>query len=95
MSSQKFYVITFDIPDNKRRTKLGNILLGFGERVQRSVFECVLSESQFMALRQQMDKWVKPEEDSVRYYNLGAQSVADVEVQGSGKPTSVPTVYVV
>ena len=93
MPPRKRYVITYDVPDNKRRNKIGNALLGFGERVQRSVFECLLSDTQFAALRQQLDKLVKPQEDSVRYYNLGAQAIADVEIQGLGKPTEVPLLY--
>jgi CRISPR-associated protein Cas2 len=92
--ARKYYVVSYDVTDNKRRTKIANALLGFGERVQRSVFECLLDARQYHALRGQLDKLIDAEKDSVRFYNLGAISVADVEVQGLGKPTDVPTVYI-
>ena len=36
-------LIVYDIPDNKRRTKLSKFLEGYGRRVQKSVFECFIS----------------------------------------------------
>ena len=37
------YVVTYDIPSNKRRKKVSDLLEGYGRRVQYSVFECLLS----------------------------------------------------
>ena len=37
-----FYLVSYDIPDTKRRTKLAKTLEDFGDRVQYSVFECIL-----------------------------------------------------
>ena len=38
------YVVVYDISDNKERRKVNNILIGFGFRVQKSVFECRLDK---------------------------------------------------
>jgi CRISPR-associated protein Cas2 len=37
------YVIAYDIPDDKRRTKVHKILLGYGKWTQYSLFECFLT----------------------------------------------------
>lgn len=89
------YVISYDVPDTRRRTRMADTLLGFGERVQRSVFECILDDGQYHDLRQRMDRIVNAATDSVRYYNLGAVRRADVEVQGLGTLSVLPQVYVV
>lgn len=36
------YIVSYDIPDTKRRTKLAKMLEDFGDRVHYSVFECIL-----------------------------------------------------
>lgn len=42
-----FYVICYDIPDDKRRKKISDLLEVYGSRVQYSVFECVLNSKQY------------------------------------------------
>ncbi|MEW6376162.1 MAG: CRISPR-associated endonuclease Cas2, partial [Thermodesulfobacteriota bacterium] len=39
-----FYVVSYDIPDDQRRIKIAKILEDFGDRVQYSVFECLLEQ---------------------------------------------------
>lgn len=92
--ARKYYVVSYDVPDDRRRLRIAKALLGFGERVQRSVFECLLDDDQMHALRRRLDKIIDVKEDSVRFYNLGAVTSADVEVQGLGEPTEVPAVYI-
>lgn len=45
-----FYIISYDIPDDKRRNRTAKILLDFGKRVQYSVFECILDNALFEKL---------------------------------------------
>ena len=40
-----FYLVSYDIPDDKRKTKLAKTIKDFGDRVQYSVFECLLNKS--------------------------------------------------
>ena len=82
-----FYVIAYDISNDRRRTKVHKTLCGFGKWTQYSLFECHLTEKELVALRGKLDKLLKPEEDSVRFYSLCASCKAKVETVGSEKPT--------
>ena len=46
-----FYLISYDIPDDRRRSQLAKALKGFGTRVQYSVFEAHLSRNQYEELK--------------------------------------------
>ena len=48
------YVIAYDIPDDKRRTKIHKVLLGFGKWTQYSLFECFLSRKDLILLRSKL-----------------------------------------
>src|SRR5436309_16012651 len=48
------YVIAYDIPDDKRRTKIHKVLLGFGKWTQYSLFECFLSGKDLILLRSKL-----------------------------------------
>lgn len=66
----KRYLITYDIPKTKRRTKIHDLLQGYGFRVNDSVFEITIPASQIKALTARLDMLIKPKEDSVRVYPL-------------------------
>ncbi len=85
-----FYVVTYDIPGDKRRKKISDVLTGYGERVQYSVFECVLSRSQFKELRKKLRSKFKAEEDSIRFYPLSAHTLGQVEIWGKPPLTQAP-----
>jgi CRISPR-associated protein Cas2 len=80
------YVVTcYDIPDNRRRNQIAQVLEGFGYRVQESVFECEATSEQFSKMKQRISKKAKPDEDSIRYYILCADCVKRVELFGLGE----------
>lgn len=83
------YVVTYDIPCNKRRKKVADLLEGYGKRVQYSVFECVLPVSKYEELRQRLSQRIKIKEDSVRFYPLSRHTLAQVEILG-GPPVMQP-----
>lgn len=87
-------LVSYDIPDDRRRTRLAHLLKDFGTRVQYSVFECRLTEEQTARLRNRMAALIAPEEDSVWLYRLCAECTAHLEIHGLGKPTEDPDVYV-
>lgn len=90
------YVISYDLSNDRRRTRLAKILEGFGQRVQYSVFECDLTAQQYGILKRKMCKLIVPDEgDSLRIYRLCAACVRTIELVGQGPPveTSVD-VYV-
>lgn len=86
-----FAVVCYDIPDDRRRTRVGKILEGFGKRVQKSVFECDLAPNHLQKLKAKLSKVVKPE-DSLRYYYLCAQCLPKVEVV-NGPPVEKTQLY--
>jgi len=63
-------VITYDISSDKRRTKIHTILSSYGQWMQFSVFECSLSATEYAKLRNRLNKLIKAEEDSIRFYFL-------------------------
>ena len=93
--AQRLYVISYDVPDSARRYRLAKLLLSFGDRVQRSVFECALDDQQLHELLRRLDKLVKPADDLVRLYNLGMVAKADVILYGAGTPTGEVDVIIV
>ena len=85
-----FYVVTYDIPVDKRRRKVADLLEGYGRRVQYSVFECVLTDSKYKELQKRLKQQVKIDEDSVRFYPLSRHTLGQVEVWGDPPVTSSP-----
>jgi len=55
LSNEKMYLaITYDISNNKARTKIVKILLSYGFRVQKSVFELEVTNNQFQTLKKSL-----------------------------------------
>ena len=63
-------VVTYDISEDKRRTKIHKILKSYGQWMQFSVFECDLTATEYTRLRNRLNKLIRPKEDSVRFYFL-------------------------
>ncbi len=80
------YVIAYDIADDKRRTKIHKVLLGFGKWTQYSLFECFLSGKDLILLRSKLAEHLVAKEDSVRFYRLCADCVSKVETVGGPPP---------
>jgi len=89
-----FYVVAYDISDDRRRTKVHKILLGFGKWTQFSLFECYLTPKEILTLRHKLDKHLKAEEDRVRFYYICESCLAKVETVGAEKPQE-EVVYIV
>lgn len=69
-------LVTYDVntetPAGRTRLrKVAKCCVRHGQRVQNSVFECVLDEAQFCALRHELTNLIDQEKDSLRFYNLG------------------------
>ena len=90
-----FYVISYDIPDNRRRSQLAKVLKGFGTRVQYSVFEAHLNRTQYEELKRAVTRVIDSSEDSVRYYAICGACATRIEVQALGDVTSDPQTIVV
>lgn len=73
-------VVIYDISDNKRRTAFAKYLKGFGVRVQKSAFECILPSAKYEKLIKGIPHLIE-NEDLVRVYKL--TSNADIRVWGT------------
>lgn len=82
------YVVAYDIPCDKRRKKVSDLLEGYGQRVQYSVFECVLAGAKYDELRDRLRSRVVLQEDSIRFYPLSGHTLAQVETWGVGPPVT-------
>lgn len=69
-AKRHFVVVSYDIPDDRRRTRVWKLLKDYGERVQYSVFECVLRPGDLKRLRERLKPLLVMEEDDVRFYRL-------------------------
>lgn len=85
------WLVCYDIPDDKRRTKLAKLIEQRCQRVQYSVFECPLDEK---TLTQQLEKrWLpilKQSEDNLRVYPLDTSAKQQTRVYGSSPPYEPP-----
>ncbi|MEL6320809.1 MAG: CRISPR-associated endonuclease Cas2 [Cyanobacteria bacterium J06626_14] len=86
-------LVTYDIADNRRRTKLAKFLEGYGRRVQESVFECFLSLEEMRQLHQTIVRRINPDEDNVRFYWIPSGAVKKSMAIGSTPPTPPPQAY--
>lgn len=84
------YVVAYDIPDDKRRKKIADLLEGYGKRVQYSVFECVLTQAKYDELRQRLKQRVKLADDNVRFYPLSRHTLNQIERWGGDPITTRP-----
>lgn len=91
---RQFYVVAYDIPSDKRRTKVHKVLSGFGEWTQYSLFELFLSDKEKVLLEMKLKKLLNPKEDSVRFYPLCAACLKRVETVGSEPPQERKVVVV-
>ena len=80
------YVVAYDIPDDRRRTKVHQILMGFGKWTQYSLFECFLTRKDLILLQSKLGEYLINTEDSVRFYPLCANCVAKVQTIGGPPP---------
>jgi CRISPR-associated protein Cas2 len=80
------YVVAYDIVEDRRRTKVHKLLSGFGRWTQYSLFECYLTEKDYVQLRRKLDKHLSTSQDSVRFYPLCQACRKRVETIGSERP---------
>lgn len=86
-TERTLYVIAYDIPDDRRRTKIHNILSGYGKWTQYSLFECWLDRRQLLELQAKLIKHIRAGDDSVRFYPLCATCQGKVITVGGEHPS--------
>ncbi len=80
-------VVSYDIAQDeygrRRLAKVAKICQNYGQRVQNSVFECLVDPMQFQQLKDQLEKTANLKYDSLRYYQLGSNWKNRVEHLGA------------
>lgn len=69
-------LITYDVetitPAGKKRLrKIAQNCVNYGQRVQNSVFECVIEPTQSAELKHRLEDIMDKENDSLRFYHMG------------------------
>ncbi len=85
-AARTLYVVAYDIPNDRRRTRVHKVLSGFGQWTQYSVFECFLNAKELVLLHARLHEHVKAGEDRIRFYPLCQTCCSKVETIGSPKP---------
>ena len=55
----------------KRLRKVAKVCEDYGQRVQNSVFECLLDAARLKHLKHQLTELINTDKDSLRFYHLG------------------------
>ena len=84
-------LITYDVNTETKegRRRLRRVALAcrcFGQRVQKSVFECLVGPTQFVELRHKLLAEMDRDKDSVRIYPLDETTRVKIEHYGIGEP---------
>jgi len=87
-------LVTYDVKTEtsegrKRLRRVAKVCEGRGQRVQNSVFECLVEPAQWVKLRDRLVREIEPGQDSLRFYFLGANWKRRIEHVGA-KPTYDP-----
>lgn len=80
-------LITYDVETvsangRKRLRQVAKQCVNYGQRVQNSVFECILDPAQLKALKFKLEDIIDKEKDSIRFYHLGNSWVKKVDHLG-------------
>lgn len=72
-------VSTQDGAGKKRLRKVAKECVNYGQRVQNSVFECLVDASQALVLKDKLVNMIDKEQDSLRFYYLGNKYDTKIE----------------
>ena len=78
-------VSTVDKAGQARLRRVAKVCKDYGQRVQFSVFECSVDPARWAFFRNRLIKIIDPEQDSLRFYFLGANWRRRVEHIGAKK----------
>ena len=86
-------VVAYDIPDNARRQRMAKLLLGFGGRIQGSVYELWLNNRDIEVMWGRLSR-VAQQDDLVRCYLLCGACEKRIRTLNMQQP-SAPVAYIV
>ena len=90
-----FWVVSYDIPNDKRRRKVSKVLEGYGRRAQFSVFECELDDIKLGQLELRLRREIDEKEDDIRFYPLNRADLKRVRLLGKAELQREQNYYIV
>lgn len=66
------YIVAYDISNDKRLREVCRTMLGYGDRLQYSVFICELSQKERVLLATDLEELIDCSEDSVIIVDMGS-----------------------
>ncbi len=79
---RQWVVVSYDVTDDKRRTKVMKTLAGYGQRAQFSVFECELRPVDLERLEGKLRRLIQKESDDIRIYLLCETCLGKIRTLG-------------
>ena len=76
-------VNTEDAAGRKRLRRVAKHCVDYGQRVQNSVFECLVDPAQYKLLQTKLLEVIDPAKDSLRFYQLGTKYQSKIEHFGA------------
>ncbi len=84
-----FVIVSYDVSTEdkgqRRLRRVARACMDYGQRVQYSVFECIIDPAQWTVLRRRLLDEIDPGKDSLRFYFLGSNWKRRVEHVGIKK----------
>ena len=65
-----FVVVAYDISNTRKRTKVSKLLEEYGFRINRSVFECMFTKSEFIKIQDDLRTKLNAKTDSLVFYTI-------------------------
>lgn len=75
-------VNTIDPSGAKRLRKVAKVCQNYGQRVQNSVFECLVEPASYVELKDKILSIINKERDSIRFYHIGNNYLSKIEIFG-------------
>lgn len=70
MFKKNLILVIYDVCDNKKRQQLAKCLQAYGRRVQKSCFECLLTNRLYKKMLKESNNLIDKKTDSLRVYSL-------------------------
>jgi len=70
-------IVTYDIGDDRRRARVSALLSAWGDRIERSVFECRIESEEVDQLVSEIDAVIHRDHDAVHFFRQCARCDAD------------------
>jgi len=88
--TEHFYLISYDVRNDRRLRKMHKLLRGYGEWLQLSVFHCRLSRQRLVRLEAAVRELLDLTEDHVLFVDLGGAEPAASAVKSLGRTYEPP-----